>query len=211
MQNCFGKTDGGWSSPVAGQRFAPFSASIEHPALYMGFLPLDTDPKGPNGPVKDRVAFPANTWIELYFGLEETNDERTSPKLKWEYWNGQGWQALGIVDETRNFSRSGSVGFFGPSDHKHSLEFGHDAYWLRVCPPDAVTDDGCNGDRSRRDERAPAMPRLAAIRLNTVPANNGESLNDEVVGSSNGEKNQVFILSHRARPARHTDRGAGTG
>ena len=38
------------------------------------------------------------------------------------------------------------------------------------------------------------MPRIAAIRLNTVPANNGESLNDEVVGSSNGEKNQVHVL-----------------
>ena len=100
MKNCFGKTDGGWSSPVAGQTFAPFSASIEHPALYMGFLPLGTDPeKGPDAdPVKDKVAFPANTWVELYFGLEVTNDERKYPKLKWEYWNGQGWQALGRVD-----------------------------------------------------------------------------------------------------------------
>ena len=196
MQNSFGKTDGGWRSPVADKPFAPFSASIEHPALYMGFLPLGTDPeKGPDAdPVKDRVAFPANTWIELYFGLEVTNDEQKYPKLKWEYWNGQGWQALGIVDETRNFSRSGSVGFFGPPKHMHSLEFGHDAYWLRVYRPDAVTDDRCNGGGAAGTNAPPAMPRIAAIRLNTVPANNGESLNDEVVGSSNGEKNQVHVL-----------------
>ena len=109
----------------------PYSASIQHPALYMGFLPLGTDPeKGPDAdPVKDKVAFPANTSIELYFGLEVTNDERKYPKLKWEYWNGQGWQALGKMTRRGTFA-PGSVGFFGPSDHKHSLEFGHDAYWF---------------------------------------------------------------------------------
>ena len=50
VQHFVGKTDGGWSQPVAGQRFEPFSASVEHPALYMGFLPLGTDTgKGQGG------------------------------------------------------------------------------------------------------------------------------------------------------------------
>ena len=195
VPSCFGKTDGGWSSPVAGQKFAPFSASVEHPALYMGFLPLAADPaKGLDmDRAKGKVAFPVNTWIELYFGIEETNDERTRPKLKWEYWNGH-WQALGIVDETRSFSRSGTVGFFGPPDHKHRPEFGRDAYWLRVYRSDSVADDPRDGGGAATTNAPPAMPRIAAIRLNAVPATNGESLNDAVVGSSNGEKNQVHVL-----------------
>jgi uncharacterized phage protein gp47/JayE len=188
VQNCYGKTDGGWSKLVAGQGFEPFSASTVDPALYLGFLPLDTDQ------AKGRVAFPANTWIELYFGIEETNDERRPSKLQWEYWDGQ-WRALGIVDETRNFSRSGSVGFFGPPGHKHSLEFGRDAYWLRVCESTAVADNRRDKGGATGTNAPPALPRIAAIRLNVVPGNNGESLNDEVVGSSNGEKNQIFMLS----------------
>jgi uncharacterized phage protein gp47/JayE len=203
VQNCYGKTDGGWSKLVAGQGFEPFSASTKDPALYLGFLPLGADPeKGlDTDQAKGRVAFPANTWIELYFGIEETNDERTPSKLQWQYWDGQ-WRALGIVDETRNFSRSGSVGFFGPPGHKHSLEFGRDAYWLRVCDSTSVADDrrdrgeatGTNAPPALQD--ITALPRIAAIRLNVVPGNNGESLNDEVVGSSNGEKNQICTLSH---------------
>ena len=188
VQHCVGKTDGGGSKLVAGQGFEPFTASVEHPALYMGFLPLSTDP------AKGRVAFPANTWIELYFGIEETNDERTQLKMVWEYWSGKGWQALGIVDETRDFSRSGIVGFFGPPDHKHRPEFGRDAFWLRVYRSDFVADDRRNGGGADGTNASPAMPRIAAIRLNAVPANNGESLNNEILGSSNGEKNQVRVL-----------------
>lgn len=193
--DCFGKADGGRPRPMAGQGFAPFSASVEHPALYLGFLPLGEGEKGPEpDQAKGRAAFPANTWIELHFEIGENNEDQAYPKLKWEYWNGQGWQALGKVDETRMLSRSGTVGFYGPPDHVRSPEFGREAFWLRVYRPDAVEED-----RRSQDETAPAnapaaMPRIASIRLNTVPATNGESLNDAIVGSSNGEKNQVCVL-----------------
>lgn len=41
-----------------------------------------------------------------------------------------------------------------------------------------------------------AAPRLGSILLNTVPAVNARTLLDEVLGSSSGEKNQHFTLSH---------------
>ena len=200
LQKCLGKTDGGWRSPVAGQGFAPFSTRVEHQALYMGFLPLDADP------AKGKVAFPANKWIEIYLGVEETDEQRTAEELVWQYWNGKDWQKLGIVDETFDLSRSGMVGFFGPADHKPSTEFGQAAYWLRVCSSEFVAHDARNGvEAGGTDEAAAvqgaamqdaAMPRITAIRLNTVPCYNGESINEEVLGSSTGEKNQVRVLSH---------------
>ena len=189
-QSCIGKTDGGWRSQVTGQGFMPFSTSVEHAALYMGFLPLDTDP------AKGKVAFPANTWVELYLGLEEVGDEPSSSDLRWQYWNGQGWQALGVVDETLDLWRSGIVGFFAPSDHKASAEFGQTAYWLRLCPADAVAPKGSKETEAEGATTVAPMPRLASLRLNTVPANNGETITDEVLGSSSGDKNQVFRLSH---------------
>lgn len=197
VQNCWGKTDGGWRSPVAGHGFAPFSASVEHEALYLGFLPLKLDPTPSRGEVTSPLhpAFPANTWIELHLSVEETGDERTQADVVWQYWNGQGWQALGVVDETLDLWRSGSVGFFAPPDHQLSIEFGQAAFWLRVCPASlAVPGQDSGTGEGDRNEAAP-MPRLSAIHLNTVPGNNGESVNDEVLGSSSGEKNQVFGLS----------------
>ncbi len=202
VQSCLGKTDGGWRNPIAGQGFAPFSASVEHEALYLGFLPLDTDP------TKGKVAFPANKWIELYIGVEEAGDETVKSDLLWEYWNGPEWQALGVVDETLDLWRSGVVGFFAPPDHKLSTEFGQVAYWLRVRPAGISAngqgaDAGADTGATVADERqAVSMPRLAAVRLNTVPSNNGESIHDEVLGSSSGEKNQVLVLS---RPPVLTD------
>lgn len=201
VKSCLGTTDGRWSSFVTGQGFRPFSASVEQPALCLGFLPLAADPaKGLDAdPVRDRPAFPRNTWVELYFGIEETNDEREYLELEWQYWDGQKWQALGIVDQTSNFSRSGTVGFFGPPDHRHSPEFGRDAYWLcvRRATARSVGKSGAPGETkaSLVAQGIPALPRITAIRLNTVLANNGESLDDSILGSSNGERNQVRVLA----------------
>jgi hypothetical protein len=37
------------------------------------------------------------------------DSEADSPRLVWEYWNGQQWTELTVVDETRNFTESGTV------------------------------------------------------------------------------------------------------
>ena len=174
------------SQPVAGQRFEPFSASVEHPALYMGFLPLGTDP------AKGRVAFPANTSIELLLW-----HRRASTRKRISRWhgsigtdkNGRRWAS----STRRGLHWSGIVGFFGPPDHKHRTEFGRDAYWLtftaRTSSRRTVAVEA-----ERRTNLFPArpgiaaMPRIVAIRLNVVPANNGESLTDEILAPATAKK-----------------------
>ena len=205
IQGYFGKTDGGGRGPVAGQPFDAFAMSVEDrpQALYLGFSPLDSDP------AHGRVPFPDNGWVEVYVGIEESVHDSGEPGVAWHYWNGKEWHDLDVVDEQRGLQRSGTVGFFAPSDHSPGSEFfgpasldpihkpgeapaaapgkaaggqpnakaAKDVYWLRVYP------------------KGQWLPRLTAVQVNTVPAINGETINDEVLGSSNGDKNQVFASS----------------
>ena len=148
-------------------------ARAERAALYLGFRPLDAEAAG-------KVAFPPNIWVELYLGVDETGDEGINQPLRWEYSNGAIWQPLGVIDQTLDLWRSGTLGFFGPPDHRPSTEFGVDAFWLRVWP--------------EKDDGSPS-PRLGAVRLNVVPTINGETVLDEILGSSTAEKSQVFELA----------------
>jgi uncharacterized phage protein gp47/JayE len=187
LQRCWSKTDQRWTSHEDSQPFAPFTSSVEHRALYLGFNPLDPDP------LKAGVAFPPNTWIDLYLDVEETGDESTPSRVLWEYWNGAQWQELATVDETHGLWRQGTLGFYGPPDHRPGVEFGERAYWLRVSPQE-VTGQG-SLTQPAGEPAVAWMPRLNAIRLNTVDAINAETAVDEVLGSSNGEENQAFKLA----------------
>ncbi len=175
LKHCQSQTDQRLRSHEDGQPFAPFTASVEHRVLYLGFNPLDPDP------LKARVAFPPHTWVELWFDVEESDDEPEQSGVRWEYWTGIQWQALATVDGTRGLLRQGTLGFYGPPDHRPSLEFGGRAYWLRASPV--------------ASSAATWSPQLSAIRLNTVPAVNAETVVDEVLGSSNGGKDQTFQLA----------------
>lgn len=187
IQRCKSQADQRLRSHEDGQPFAPFTASAEQRALYLGFSPLDPDP------LTARVAFPPNTWVELLFDVEETDDEPEQAGVLWAYWNGVQWQALATVDGTRGLLRQGTLGFYGPPDHRPSVEFGVRAYWLRASP----LESSARGGRLKTAGEAAAAwsPRLSAIRLNTVPAVNAETVADEVLGSSNGGKNQTFRLA----------------
>ena len=189
VASCRGRTDGGWQPYVAGAPFAPFATpterdaverenhhakhGAERAALYLGFRPLDAEAAG-------KVAFPPNIWVELYLGVGETGDEGINQPLQWEYSNGAIWQPLGVIDQTLDLWRSGTLGFFGPPDHRPSTEFGVDAFWLRVWP--------------EKDDGSPS-PRLGAVRVNVVPTINGETVLDEILGSSTAQTSQVFELA----------------
>jgi uncharacterized phage protein gp47/JayE len=183
LAHCWSQTDFRWRSHADGQPFAPFTASIEHPALYLGFNPLDQDP------AKGRVAFPANTWIELALDVEDLGDEIAADRVRWEYWNGVHWRHLEVVDETRGLRKRGLLGFFGPPDHRASAEFGKLAHWLRVYPV------GPNDLPGKTPVGARWMPRLNVVHLNVAPVVNAQTVVDEVLGSSSGEKDQVFRLA----------------
>ena len=113
-----------------------------------------------------------------------TASEADSPRLVWEYWNGQRWTELTVVDETRNFTESGTVQFIGPADMAALAKFEPTPhYWIRVrllhSPPDET-------------------PLLSGVSLNAVRVVQATTVQDELLGSSSGSKNQAFRLSRGA-------------
>jgi predicted phage baseplate assembly protein len=112
------------------------------------------------------------------------NPQVDSPRLVWEYWNGQRWTELTVVDETRNFTESGTVQFIGPADMAALAKFEPTPhYWIRVrllhSPPDGA-------------------PLLSGVFLNAVRVVQATTVQNELLGSSGGGKNQAFQLSRGA-------------
>jgi predicted phage baseplate assembly protein len=110
--------------------------------------------------------------------------------LVWEYHDGAQWQSLTLLkDETLSFTRTGHVQVKLPAKGiplaartnlivtDPTLRF-----WIRA----RVT-------KSQYEK----PPRLLAIRTNTVPVEQAETVRDEVVGGSDGSRNQRFRLANR--------------
>jgi uncharacterized phage protein gp47/JayE len=97
----------------------------------------------------------------------------------YEYWDGGGWSSLGIErDETAGFTTSGRIVVFGPGPLTPKAAIGQVStplYWLRLRMVDGSY------------ERA---PQLSLITPNTVPARQGTTQRDEVLGGSTGMPNQ---------------------
>ncbi|MEW6733651.1 MAG: putative baseplate assembly protein [Acidobacteriota bacterium] len=161
--------------------FKPFQATNETvPTLYFGFaLP----------PYK---SFP-NRKLSIYVGLDDfkygevvsltpQRQGQGSPKLDWEYWNGNGWVKISLHDESENFTRSGIIEFLAPSDLTIRREFGLDRYWLRV---------------AWRDGEYLFMPRVHSLFLNTVMAQQSVTINNETLGNSNGSPNQKLFTARK--------------
>jgi predicted phage baseplate assembly protein len=112
-----------------------------------------------------------------------------SATIRWEFWNGAAWQRLDLIkDETNAFSRSGHIHVKMPAKGiaaKTRLETDPAAplrYWIRA-----------RLDQSQY-ERA---PEILAIRTNTVAVEQAETIRDEVLGGSDGSRNQQFPLASR--------------
>ncbi|MCL1864388.1 MAG: putative baseplate assembly protein [Spirochaetes bacterium] len=108
-------------------------------------------------------------------------ENRRNISLKWEYWNGQSWTALGINDYTDNFHESGFVNFNCPGDLENKIEFGHGLYWIRIIHEYGSFE---------------ISPRILAIHLNSIYALNRQTYLDEILGSSTGALSQEFSLLH---------------
>lgn len=69
---------------------------------------------------------------------EVTLDVRVQPivppgpvTLAWEYWDGEGWSALGVIDGTANFTQSGKVTFTCPQIEETAVN-NKKNYWIRA-------------------------------------------------------------------------------
>jgi predicted phage baseplate assembly protein len=106
-------------------------------------------------------------------------------RLRWEYWGAGGWRSLTVLkDETRAFTRTGQVLLKLPAAGQivPTIISGEAAprAWLRARL------------EATAYERAPA---LRAIRANTVAARQAETVRDEVLGGSDGGRDQVLRLA----------------
>ena len=154
--------------------FRPFIPTIDkEPTLYLGF----------------NQSF-ANKTVTLYTQVEapladELSTDITSatvkPELVWEYSSPLGWEPLGVQDETQTFSQSGLIQFIAPADFRKIETFGKQLYWLRI--------RWQNGNFR-------VKPRLRRLLTNTTWAIQAISLQEEILGSSNQEANQVFLTSN---------------
>lgn len=103
--------------------------------------------------------------------------------LDWEYWDGFSWAPLALVkDDTVALTRTGEVLLRTPEDALATLSVlpGQEPlYWVRA----RVT-------RSQY-ERA---PRLAALRPNTMRLTQQETVRREVLGGSDGRRDQVLAV-----------------
>ncbi|MBI1277553.1 MAG: putative baseplate assembly protein [Anaerolineaceae bacterium] len=152
----------------SGTIIPPFVPTQEWaPTLYLGF----------NQPFPNRT-------IPLYFEVRRDviPQENISDNFVWEYRSQSGWKKLNVQDETNNFTQPGFVSFIGSLDCGSSSEFGITAYWLRI--------------RWENGNYSPSMPLISRILTNTTWATQATSSRNEVLGSSNGEKDQRFVSAH---------------
>jgi hypothetical protein len=149
--------------------FVPFRASEDgKPAFYLGFEP------------PTRLGRMPNSKFNLYLEVVGETDPDDRPEIEWQYSTGTGktkWARLTVLDGTADFTRSGVIEFLAPPDFAPRSEFGATLYWLR-----AVLKSGTYT----------VEPTLSSLLLNTVMARHATRVEIEVLGSSDGSKNQIF-------------------
>ncbi|MBN9615563.1 MAG: putative baseplate assembly protein [Acidobacteriales bacterium 59-55] len=172
------------SSSLAG--FNPFgTAPGKDAALLLGF--------------QYSGAFPAQIELNLDFWMAQQGSGTTSgdcslpdsqvfpsANLTWQYWSGLGWASLGLLkDETLGLQRSGHVYLRTPgSGAMQKGSFGgvpQPLYWIR-----ALIASG----------RYEMQPVILAVRTNTAPSTQAQTINDEVLGGSTGLPNQIFQIAN---------------
>jgi predicted phage baseplate assembly protein len=108
----------------------------------------------------------------------EENSTGEQLRLAWEYWNGRGWAALTVREDTENFTRPGLIEFLAPPDFSAHAEFGlPPRHWLRV---------------RREAGQYTVAPRLRRLLLNTTLAAQTVTIRNETLGSSDGNAGQRF-------------------
>jgi len=142
------------------------------PALYLGLL-LPSE----------RAAFP-NQPLSLFVLSAETADHPSatvSPRLVWEYWQGTEWRNLAVEDDTAAFTAPELVCFLGPADCLARHAFGVERYWVRI--------------RSNQAAEV-AHLRLQGMWLNTTMATQAVTIRNEILGTSDGNPEQLFSTVH---------------
>ena len=149
------------------QAFCPFVLMEDvRPAIYLGF-----------GEKLGRGN------LCIFFSIVQ-DESPVGLKIRWYYWGKDGsdisWRSLDASDNTDHLTKSDTVEFLGPEGQERRRIFGSDLFWLR---------GEVEGD-------AENIPTIRGIRANTTWAEQIESIKDEILGSSSGDKSQAFALAN---------------
>jgi predicted phage baseplate assembly protein len=138
------------------------------PALYLGFDSTDR---------KNLVS----RSLSLYLQVDDRKDRpfsragarRESDVLEWQFWDGLEWRRLDVSDETESLAFPGLVVFVVPEEIVARTDFVESSplYWFRVIS---------------RSSGLTKLPRLRGILINTTLATHTLTLENEVLGSSDG-------------------------
>jgi predicted phage baseplate assembly protein len=155
--------------------FVPFTRSPDPaPALYLGFdRPFAW---------RDTLLYVQVAPLSIEEARQEVVSSGAPPRIAWDYSTPEGWDSLGVEDETRSFARSGLLLFIGPERFTSRFELGRQLYWLRARLAEGAST---------------VMPRLGHVLTNTVWGTHSATLTAEILGSSDGGANLAFTLSHR--------------
>ena len=181
--------------------FQPFAAvSDEGAALYLGW-----DRKLPNDPLAIYLQLadvgptladdsfrntarahgelndgrPDADWLRGWYAERDAAWE-AEQRVVWEYFDGQKWVPLVVIDGTKNLTQSGFLEFVVPEDMAATIKFAEERHFMRARLE--------MGGYVRQ-------PRIQRVLTNTVEAANVFTLRDEVMGSSDGNPAQTFLLS----------------
>ena len=102
------------------------------------------------------------------------------PEIAWEYWSGSQWSVVSVNDGSDNLSRKEIVQILTPGNALARPTFGDDRFWLRL--------------RLLRGSFS-LKPEIDTIYTNVVWSDNQVTLTEELLGSSNGQPEQIFTLT----------------
>jgi predicted phage baseplate assembly protein len=181
----------------ATQAFQPFGArAIDDAFLGLGFEdpanPPAVNPAPLPGETLDLaiVAAGDNQGVSYVTCSGGTGAAQGPATLVWEYNDGTSWRSLTLLrDDTMAFTRSGHVVLKLPA---LGIPL---AAQTTIAPGDTTPRFWLRARVTKSQYEKP--PRLLAIRTNTVPVDQAETIQGEVLGGSDGSRNQVFQLANK--------------
>jgi predicted phage baseplate assembly protein len=126
-------------------------------------------------------------------GLPETAAYAPA-KLQWEYWNGTDWARMdALKDQTLAFTRSGFITLRTPA--VGAMKRDDMGTWLSdASDPDKPKLFWIRARLTRAQYEKP--PTIVGIRTNTVTALQAQTVSGEVLGGTDGSRNQSWTLSN---------------
>ena len=137
--------------------------------------------------------------ISMFFSIEKGYSKDLKPRIEWSYFKDGKWMPLQVFDGTDSFAKSGTVEFVASDIEKCGM-FGQELYWIKA----EVTEGKFADFSSKPKTLPPAFPLLARnalaapkmrVHLNTTWAVQAETIEDEILGKSDGTAKQTFSFS----------------